>query len=73
MLVRGEKVLNVSSLIAWHAHCSKKFTSERKPEVAMMEMIALGSLVVLLGWLRAIESRVQVRQGSKPRQPGDRR
>jgi hypothetical protein len=39
----------------------------------MMEMIALGSLVVLLGWLRAIENRVQVRQGSKPRQPGDRR
>jgi hypothetical protein len=40
----------------------------------MMEMIALGSLVVLLGWLRAIENRVQVRQGSKPsQQSGDRR
>jgi hypothetical protein len=34
----------------------------------MMEtMIVLGSLVVLLGWLRAIEKRVQVRpQGSNP-------
>ena len=40
----------------------------------MMEMIALGSLVVLLGWLRAIENRVQVRQSSKPSQQGaDRR
>jgi hypothetical protein len=39
----------------------------------MMEMIALGSLVVLLGWLRAIENRVEVRQGSSGRQQGDRR
>ena len=40
----------------------------------MMEMIALGSLVVLLGWLRVVENRVQVRQSSKPgQQGGDRR
>ena len=41
----------------------------------MMEtMIVLGSLVVLLGWLRAIEKRVEVRpQGSKAsRQDGKR-
>jgi hypothetical protein len=58
---------------AWHAHCSVKIRSERKAEVAMMEMIALGLSGGPARWLRAIENRVEVRQGSNGSQQGDRR
>lgn len=70
-----EKVFNLAYVRHLACPLLSNFKQRRIVEVFMMEtMIVLGSLVVLLGWLRAIEKRVEVRpQGSKAsRQDGKR-